>query len=1386
MSSKFDIFEINDDFIIFHERLELWFTVNKVTDLELKANHLLSFLSNNAYKLLKIVCAPAELKSKKYDELVAALKTQFVRKTIIFKERKKFYGAQQNEGENVLEFYNRVKSLAITCNFGENIDKVLMDKFVVGLLPGPVFERVCDDSSATTIEKCLEIAQSREINTEAVSCHKIQQRFGRYRQQQQQKHFEPHGQQQQQRQYIDKHGQQQQQQQKSKATCNACGLAGHIFSSCKYKKYKCRKCNRIGHLAKMCVRAKRFSNHCVEVEQHVTTSANNDNQNGEDGNIQDDDLRLFSMEVDPNSENFNIKNDFNSDCKLVSDNVGRLYTTTICTNGQMIQYEIDTGSAISAIPFSCFEKYFPDQQLLTYQNELRAYDGTVINTKGYFNAKIMFAGKIFFIDFVVVNNGCRPLIGRDALRILNFKFNLSVNSVSVNHRLSGVLNNFKNLFDGSLGKFQYATVNLKIKSDAKPIFFPPRPVPFAYRNKLETELERLESLGVITRVEHSDWGTPLVTVLKKDSSIRVCADYSVTINKFLEDVNYPLPRIDDLFQALQGGKLFSKIDLSQAFNQLIVDEETSKILSWSTHKGIYRVNRLPFGCKPNSAIFQAKIDSVLLGCKGTVTFIDDIVVTGRNDEEHLQNLHEVFDRLERAGFRVNQAKCSFFKEKIAYLGFIIDSEGLHKDAGKVEAIKQMPSPKDKTQAKSFCGLVLYYGRFLPGASIILKPIFTAIANEQFVWNEQCVKAMNEIKDLIISDLVLAHYNPELPLVLISDASQYGIGSCIAHKLNNGQERPIAFVSRTLNKAEIGYSMIDKEALAIYFGVCKFQQYLVGRRFTIKTDHRPLVSIFGGKKGIPVMAANRLQRWAIYLSAFDFDVQCIAGKDNGCADALSRLSLESTEAQIQKEYSYLNFISENFQKPIRCADIAVETTRDKTLSIVVNFVKNGWNDSCQQIDIKDFFVRRNELSFENGVLMWGHRAVIPERFRKVLLEEIHCSHMGIVRSKGVARSYFWWPGLDKSIEVMINSCSVCRENRQNPRRVESIPWPKSSQPFERIHIDYCGPINGENFLIIIDSFSKWLEVGRTRSITAERTIEIVRPIFARFGMPATLVSDNAASFTSFIFQKFCEVNGIKHITSAPFHPASNGQAENSVRTFKLAFKKMLVDPNNKGRCVDSLIQTFLYAYRNTAHSESGETPFKLMFGRQPSLRWKSLNPTDPINQVCHTKNKFNAKKFNINDKIYVKNFMTNKWQLGEIVEIVGFNTFIVLVSGKKYKRHADHLSACVKQKNDIKIDKQNFSNNFESKILYRDFLNKKLSVPYKVKQVISNDENFPSGNNIQESVDHNSFTEGYDVASNVHNDIASNVNNEIINNGTEVVICNRKSTRLRKKPDKLDL
>lgn len=365
--------------------------------------------------------------------------------------------------------------------------------------------------------------------------------------------------------------------------CNACGLTNHRFATCRYRKFKCNSCGRVGHLSRTC-REEQSNRQNNFVEEEAFDGASGQTIGGDDSD-EAEGLQLFSInKVECNtkvnnvvkSKNFvmcNVKNDI-----FVTGN-SELFTTTMCVNGVDLTFEIDTGSAISAIPSSCYMKNFADCKLFEYKSALRAYDGAAISTKGFFNAEITRQGKSFVADFIVIDNGCRPLMGRDVLKKLNVEIKM-INSVNVEGRLDETLGQFSELFDESLGKFKYGKISLKLITGAAPIFIKPRTVPFAYRTKLGQELDRLENLGVISRIEHSEWGTPLVTVLKKDGSLRVCADYSVTVNKFIDDVNYPLPRIDDLFQALQGGQRFSKLDLSQAFNQLAVDDDTSSILTW--------------------------------------------------------------------------------------------------------------------------------------------------------------------------------------------------------------------------------------------------------------------------------------------------------------------------------------------------------------------------------------------------------------------------------------------------------------------------------------------------------------------------------------------------------------------------------------------------------------------------------------------------------------------------------------------------------------------------------------------------------------------------------------------------------------------------------------
>ena len=295
---------------------------------------------------------------------------------------------------------------------------------------------------------------------------------------------------------------------------------------------------------------------------------------------------------------------------------------------------------------------------------------------------------------------------------------------------------------------------------------------------------------------------------------------------------YPIPHIEDLFASLSGGKLFSKLDLAHAYQQIPLDEASKPFVVIDTHKGLFQYNRLPFGVASAPAIFQQAMESIRQGIEHVTLYIDDILVTGRTEAEHLQDLAEVLSRLEKAGIRLKKDKCAFMLKSVEYLGHIISAEGLHPTTEKIRAIMAAPTPQDVTQLKSFLGLINYYSKFLPNLSHVLAPLYKLLQNTQkWTWGPAQATAFQKAKGELTSSRVLVHYNPDLPVVLDCDASPYGIGAVLSHQLEDGQMQPITFASRSLTPAEKKYSQLDKEGLAIVFGVTKFHQYLPSIQIT---------------------------------------------------------------------------------------------------------------------------------------------------------------------------------------------------------------------------------------------------------------------------------------------------------------------------------------------------------------------------------------------------------------------------------------------------------------------------------------------------------------------------------------------------------------------------
>lgn len=1232
-------FKIGDDWSVYIERLEQYLEANMIQE-NRKVAVLLTVVGEHAYKILRDLCDPHKPSTKTYQELKNLLEKQFSPQVSVFRERIQFYNLRQKQNENVSNWFVRLKNSAIQCKFGALLEEILKDKFVTGLLQSSILDRLCEEDHGRGLNELVDIAIKKEAALN-------ESRRGNF-------HVD-----------LNKLKVSDNQRTDSRASkaytrnveskCYHCGKGNHNFSQCKYKTYKCKKCQTVGHLASICKGKKtKFDTK----EQHFLEKVENEEV-------------VDMFQVNTTNEN----------------KIEEPLLVRVKVDDTWLDMEVDSGAGVSVLPESIYFKKFSYSKLNKTPILLKTYNGQVIRPEGEIDVKVTFNSKSKSCKLIIVKNGSRPLLGRNLIK--QFDVNLcnisEVNSVNSGtdaissdqkYKLQCLLKEYEVLFSAELGTYKFEKIDLKMKEVVNPIFRKPGLVPFSFKEKVNMELDKLESEGIITKVSNNPWGTPLVPVLRANKTLRLCANYKITINKYLEDINYPLPRVEELFAVLGGGTHFSKLDFRNAYNQLLLSENSQKLLAWSTHRGIYTVNRLPYGTKPACAIFQKIVEKTLQGLPGVVNFLDDILVTGRSFEEHLRNLKAVFEKLYEAGFRLNKEKSKFFDSEVHYLGHVISSNGIKKDPNKIKSIVKAPRPSNVSEVRAFIGMVSYYGKFIENLSSLLSPLYVLLQKDKkFIWSDACEKSFLKSKEAIASDKVLVHYDTELPIKVACDSSQYGIGCVLLHVYPDGSERPISFASRVLTPAEKKYSVIHKESLALYWGVRKFSQYLMGRKFILSTDHKPILAIFGEGKGLPAMSAGRMQRWANYLSEFDYTLQYVKGSSNGGADGLSRLPLsEKFEANFYNDLNHIEYVNlVELSTPIDFNKVRFYTSKDPVLSKVRYYINSDWPDVVQE-DLKPFYRRKEELSVEKGVLMWGYRLIIPNKLKKGLLEELHFTHFGISKIKTLARSYVWWPGMDNDIEHFVKGCHICSTARPDPPIAKIIKWPNSSKPMERIHLDFLGPLKGKHFLIITDAYSRWVEVFEMGKMDSFNTIEKLRETFARFGIPELIVTDNGSQFTSSEFQEFCVKNGIKHTTSPPYHPATNGSAENAVKSFKANVYKALKDTKSSNASLNTIVNRYLFSYRNTPHWVTGETPSKLMFGRKIKNRLDFLYPSKNTSQNPRGKRDV---VFIEKEIVYVRDYRNPNrvnWEKGRIEEVLGDRTYLVklLDEDTVWKRHCDQI------------------------------------------------------------------------------------------------------------------
>lgn len=1230
-----------DNIRSYFERFENYVDINDVPE-EKKLKLFLNVLGAEAYEELKKIVVPHLPSQKTFGEVKQLLEGHFSPAHSIIAERCKFNRRMQHENEGVKDFITELKHLARDCNFGTFLNDALRDRLVAGLRDEETqralfaqadltFELACK----TALEKELAAQQAKQMHEFDGKPHSVNAVRGeRHRDKGKESGAVSRS--------KDK------QDEELRSACWHCGKR-HRAEKCWYRNHTCRNCNKKGHLQAVCKKGAK-----TKAVRYVDTT--------------DDESEELSCHT-----------------VFYSGKHSRGYSVDLKIEGKTVSMIIDTGAAVTIVPERVYRQYFPHVKCVETNVSLRTYTGEKLKVLGKAKVLVDHEGSEITLPVVIAqeNGTLMPaLLGRDWLEKLkiNWKAVYSMSADrSLDQRVDALRKKYPQVFKSAPGIVKNYEARIYVKEGAQPVFSKARPIPFAMKEEVAKELEKLEQSGILKRVTKSDWATPLVVVAKKGGAgLRLCGDYKVTVNPVLKTDHYPLPLPEDLYSMLAGGKIFCVLDLSQAYQQVPLAEESKALLTVNTHLGLFQFQRLPYGIASAPAIFQSLMDEVLKGIPKVGCYIDDVIVVGDNIDDCQQTVEKVLERLAKHNITVKEQKCEFFKQSVVYLGHKVTTDGIFPTATKIKAITEAPQPSNVTELRAFLGLLNFYAKFIKDLATVAAPMYDLLKKDKsWVWTDACSRSFVESKQRLIDSEVLTFYDVKKPIGLSCDSSAYGLGAVIFHVMPDGSERPIAFASRTLNAAERNYAQGEKEALAIIFGLSRFHRYLYGRKFTLYTDHQPLLGILASDKPIPSLAAARIQRWAITLAAYQYTLRHRNGKNMEVADALSRLPLPVKHKDDTKEC-----LAVFDSTPLTASQVAGATKRDRILSKVVQFTLSGWPAHYDD-QLQPFYVRRNELSYEQGCVTWGQRVIIPDELKNAVLALLHEEHPGMQRMKMLARSFVWWPLIDKDIEAIVRQCKVCQTTLPAKAPGPLHPWTYPTRVWQRVHVDFAMK-DGSNLFLLVDSYSKWIEAKCLRTTTTSKTIDCLKEIFAAYGYPEELVSDNGPQFTSHEFSDFAASHGIRHTRTPPYHASSNGAAERLVQTTKASLLKQVLHDNLTGqhRTLHQRLSDFLLAYRNTPNSVTGRTPAELFLKRQPRVKLSLLKPSfvqdmrSRQNRDATHRNEGRGRdlQMEVGDPVFVKTTRgeTLSWEEAVLAQRVSDSTFVVKVGDHFRFVHIDHL------------------------------------------------------------------------------------------------------------------
>jgi len=727
-----------------------------------------------------------------------------------------------------------------------------------------------------------------------------------------------------------------------------------------------------------------------------------------------------------------------------------------------------------------------------------------------------------------------------------------------------------------------------------------------YRKSIEEtriireQVHELLRAGII-RPSTSAWcANPLVVTKKtkpgEPKEYRMVISYK-KLNAVTKVEQYPMTDIDTILHSLNDCDTFTKMDLRSGYFQIEIEEEDKCETAFICSEGLFEFNYMAFGTINAPACFNRMMGRILndlVAQKKVAFYMDDLVVTSKGFEKNLEYTREVVQRLMKHGLTLHPNKCSWCMDSITILGHVVDKFGVHCDPQKLAAVKELPPPQNLKELRSLLGMCSYYRSFIPDFASITRPLTSLLRkDEKYHWGTDQQSSFDKLKQAMASPPILTHYDENLPIQLLSDASTKGIGGALM-QTHNGRRKPICYASRTLSPAESKYSVSELECLAIIWLVGKFRHYLFERPFTIITDHCSICALKMAKN----LTNARLLRWQVKLQSMKYTIEYTKGASHHLADCLSRMAVKPPTESDEEDEIPLYTVAANDG----LTDLAQKQASDPHLSKLLLKYK----------DVHDgigYKVLHGILYYQNTTDTYP-RICVPSVMINELIRELHeaplMAHVGGFKTYERIKCRYFFPNLRKKIDEFIRSCHVCQMRRPPPEgyfgQTKNLTT-EDLEVWDLVSIDICGPFpqstRGNKYIIqAVEHKTRWVIAKAYREATAKTVARFVyEHIICVFGSPKRLLSDNGTQFTSNFYKELNNYLGTKVIYSTPYHSEGNALCERQFKTIQQILSKF-VSYNQKDWC--KFLPSSIFAINTTTQKSLKYSSYYLLFLREPRI------------------------------------------------------------------------------------------------------------------------------------------------------------------------------------------